>query len=495
MKRIKYFLLLPFMIFFANCNDFLEEQSQDEVRPSTIVELQQLLNNEGYPSEKDMLYAYIDLLTDDTECFGPQDVDDDHYTDILSRFKDFFTWSNDMFKSISETRLYNSWEILYKKILGCNIVLAYIDKVGGNQRDKLNVRGQALGLRAYYYLALVNLYGQPYNSNVEKPENSLGVPLMLSIDFSMAFPERNTVKEVYDQIEKDLSEAANCLKESATRNKYYQMSLAGVWTLSSRVYLYEENWDKAIAYCDSVLSIKSTLTKLTTGASEYVFNPNSEELIWHFAGYYLGTFYTGVSYKAEKGFYQVSDNLLDSYTPTAEGLVDLRVNQYFEKYRNSSFKQVPLYGSKSNIKSDHYVSYTSDGIRLAEVYLNRAESCIRKFIKNGGDAYRVKALADLNYLRLCRYDTEMGDYLPVEYTDGGQLLDFCKQERRRELCFEGLHRWCDLRRWGMHAFSHTYRPKNGVSITETLKEGDLRYVLLIPQVVMDQNYNLRQNPR
>lgn len=45
-KNIFLFCLL--LILLSGCSDFLEESSQDEVRPSTIADLEQILIGNGY---------------------------------------------------------------------------------------------------------------------------------------------------------------------------------------------------------------------------------------------------------------------------------------------------------------------------------------------------------------------------------------------------------------------------------------------------------------
>lgn len=66
-------------------------------------------------------------------------------------------------------------------------------------------------------------------------------------------------------------------------------------------------------------------------------------------------------------------------------------------------------------------SNPSQGMRVAEAYLNRAEANIHLFMKNGKDENRVSALKDLNYLRAHRFKQPYND---VSITDGQELLDF-----------------------------------------------------------------------
>jgi hypothetical protein len=132
-------------------------------------------------------------------------------------------------------------------------------------------------------------------------------------------------------------------------------------------------------------------------------------------------------------------------------------------------------------------------MRVAELYLNRAESVIQQYLKNGDGSLRQAALADLNYLRSFRYDTRNVPYVPVDYS-GQALLDFCRDERRRELSFED-HRWFDLRRYGMPEIRHTFQMSAGQApVQYVLAKGSNRYVLPIAKSVLAKNPALVPNP-
>ena len=156
----------------------------------------------------------------------------------------------------------------------------------------------------------------------------------------------------------------------------------------------------------------------------------------------------------------------------------------------STFRAViyPSYGFKGGKNN----KWATRGIRTAELYLNRAEAYVRKFMETGEDNYRTLALDDLNRLRENRYDTRNVTYTKVDIADADELLQFYKDERRRELCFEE-HRWFDLRRYGMPSFSREWWD-NGVLVKQyTLEKNDPSYTLPVPQAVIEQNRKLEQN--
>ena len=138
-------------------------------------------------------------------------------------------------------------------------------------------------------------------------------------------------------------------------------------------------------------------------------------------------------------------------------------------------------------------NYPIKGMRVAELYLNRAEANIRRYLRDGDESLRKSALNDLNTLRSHRYDTRNESYDDVDYS-GEALLTFYQEERRRELAFED-HRWFDLRRYGMPEIRHEYQAsETDVPVTYVLPRGGDRYVLPIPRSALDKNFNLEVNP-
>lgn len=73
------------------------------------------------------------------------------------------------------------------------------------------------------------------------------------------FFARNTVKEVYEQIEKDLLEGNRLLSTYEYKRNFFRIDHLAAKAILSRMYLYMENWDKALAYADSVLMVKPDL--------------------------------------------------------------------------------------------------------------------------------------------------------------------------------------------------------------------------------------------
>jgi len=135
------------------------------------------------------------------------------------------------------------YEMYYRFIGNANIGIANIDKAVGPQSDKNTLKGEALALRAFSYFNLVQIYGKRYDA-AAKPNAQLGIPLVL--EPTTEGKARNTVEDVYTQINKDL-DAAAALLTSARVNKSH-INLNVVKGLQARVALVQQNWANAAKY-------------------------------------------------------------------------------------------------------------------------------------------------------------------------------------------------------------------------------------------------------
>ncbi|WP_158526300.1 RagB/SusD family nutrient uptake outer membrane protein [Pedobacter paludis] len=486
MKRyFKYIALICLSVSALSCKKgFLEESSQDLVRPTTTVALNQLMTGEAYPLNS-VITEFSDLLTDDIQSEYNANAT---VVSALNKYAPAFTWQKNMIDRLLENSATNSniWYNYYARIKGCNVVLDYVDQVDGTESEKQNLRGQALALRSFYYLMLVNYFGKPYYGANGNPEIDLGVPLILTADVTDNPVGRSTVKAVYAQIENDLLAAIPLLDAAGAGNHIYKFNGTSARFLLSRVYLYMGNWDASIRYADATLQKKSTLkqmneiTTATFGISSAVSSP---EVIWGYGfNAELSVMPFGGGQSVSKAAYFISDDLGNTFPTT-----DLRA-----KYSFTSVAYITTTLNTYKGRSAKFVAGNTNGkaFRTAEVYLNRAEAYIQKAIAGDGSALN-KALTDINLLRSNRITSAA--YTPISITNAQDLYAFYKAERRRELCLEDS-RWFDLRRWGMPELKHTIQLSAGTPQVETLQQNDNRYTLAIPTEALTRNPNLIQNP-
>lgn len=142
---------------------------------------------------------------------------------------------------------------------------------------------------------------------------------------------------------------------------------------------------------------------------------------------------------------------LDGY-----GKASLYIEENGSKPANSLLSEVRHYsrtgyyehkrtGSLANNSSVKSLLFTDPIIRLGELYLNYAEAANEAWGVDGkATGATMTALEALNQIRA---RAEMPPVLS-KYTANSDLLrDRIKNERIIELCFEGFHYYCDIRRW------------------------------------------------
>lgn len=461
---IKKSILLLFVIGLCSCSDFLKETSQDEVIPSTIEDLDQLLAYEGYPRYANQVMPYLDLLDDDVT----QYIRSNGQTSIITKYSPLYLWggrsstnNETMFEDfqnlpnptsgISSIEV-DSYEILYKMIAGCNVVLDMISDVNGESNTKKRVEGEALVLRSFYYFNLVNLYAYPYNAPNAPNGQSAGIPLKLSSIINQNSVSRSTVAEVYNSIITDVEKGIKLLTEAGSSGTKYRVGIRAAHLLASRYYLFMENWEKAAEHATSLLASAGNLSLLDMTNIYYPASMSDLEIGEKFSYSFtldnpeIMFFYTNsgehcmVQSTYRSDCFKASDELIKCYTND-----DQRLNGYLCAYTSET-------GRKSSKLSDD-IKFGSS-LRLSEAYLNRAEA-YAYMAKAGQTEYLAKAITDLNTLR----EKRIRNYASQAWTNEtfnnntNNFIEECKAERRRELCFENM-RWFDLRRYGMNSFSH-----------------------------------------
>ena len=157
---------------------------------------------------------------------------------------------------VNNGRVNNYWENSYRVIAGTNLLMQKLKE--GEDDDQDQMIAENLYLRSLMYFYLANVFGKPYTQDPQ----SLAVPIKLTDDPFEILP-RNTVKEVYDQIEKDLLKAEGLFK-SYKSNVY--ASVYSTQALLARIYLFKGDNQKALQYANKV--IESGKFSLLAG-SEY----------------------------------------------------------------------------------------------------------------------------------------------------------------------------------------------------------------------------------
>ena len=497
---------------FVGCSDFLSEYSQDMVVAKEVTHFDELLLGSVYIHSGVITYGvsptavggFFNILDDDVNTGRGTGELDQHSTawrDATQPCFGYFAWQLEVGLSYTGASNYGdngTWNDLYSRINILNVILDEIkDLPHETDEDEAaywRVQGEAHFLRGYFYFILANLYGNMYTA--ETCGQDLCVPLKLTAyvehdpDKDTQFT-RATVGAVYEQVLSDLLLADEYLTRSpqVPEHRLYRASAEAAELMLSRVYLYMQNWSEAEKWADKVIGSQNLSLARTTmlGQGIVFLSDENPEIIFSQGSNYLGceNIMTGAA-----GDFCVTKELYDLY----DSENDLRVQTFFTIDNNTDSVGLATKYDRSEVRQRISDAFT---LRLAEAYLNKAEACA---MQAGKEADACEALNELRANRISGYEDET-------YTGEG-LVSEVRNERRKELCFEG-QRWFDLRRYAVNVqypykrkITHVLNvcPDEGsdylFSRYYVLEEDDLAYTFSIPSNTMDfDKVPMPDNPR
>lgn len=447
----KTYILIFLTILFLGCNDFLEPKSQDQVIPKHVEQLKEMLLGEIIQEKEDFL-QYLPPMTDDF---------DDKFGDRYEYRNDlwgYYTWQQEPENSRDNvTKDDKAWGKLYHTIFVCNIIIHDTPDLEGTEDEKNQLLAETYFIRAQSYFCLVNLYGEPYE-NAEQAKTALGVPINHETTILNKRYTRSTLAEVYTLIESDLRESIRRFKNVVWEKNYVRPSQDVAYLLASRFYLYKKEYQLAKNYTDSIIQNNRyqfyNLPETPTSEYRWFLHSTNPEIMFCYGMVDFGYVYT----TARAAVYVASNSLKSLFITN-----DLR---------KASFISQEIQPHKYNDATSNCYGNT---YRWAEVYLNRAEALVYL------DDWQ-KAIEAINILRENRIK---GNY-QIEATSKEDALQKVREERRRELCYEG-HRWFDLRRYGMPELRHTFNTSSNTHKEYVLEAGSKAYILPIPQAIRRQN--------
>lgn len=328
--------------------------------------------------------------------------------------------------------------------------------------DKNPMLGAAYFVRALALFDLTRLYG-----GVPGVIGTMGMPIMTEPTNSVPevlFPSRPTLEASYAAVEDDLLMALDLLPESGNRSI---ASKGAARALLSRLYLYLKDYDNVIDYSTDVID-----------DANYGLNPTFADIFEN---------KLGMESVFELNFNSNDQSEIRNWYNPVGGRGDLTTHASFyqEATANPDDVRGLLYGFAAS-NGNYQTKYQKPGgldnimiLRLAEMYLNRAEALANNDdIENG--------IADLNMIR---NRAGIGDITPEPATKE-ELIAAIIQERKLEFAFEG-HRYFDLMRSGeiFNVLQNIPR-RNGPAVG--LSEVG-RALFPIPNFEIDANPNLLQN--
>lgn len=412
MKKIKIQSILTAVagLFLAtSCSSsFLDTEPTDAVSSDQVAvagNAERLFNGAWYNLfEYGTTYANIGYRA--LQC-----QDDMMASDVVSRPKYGFN-SSYQFNDVaipSDGRTSFAWYLIYKTIDNCNTAIS----IKGDSEELRQAQGQALALRAFCYLHLVQHYQFTYLKDKDAP----CVPIYTEPTTSGTKPKgKSTVAQVYQQIFDDLNLAQDYLTNYVRKGdgQKFKPNTDVVNGLLARAYLLTGQWGEAAKAAEAARKGYSLMT--TTAEYEGFNNISNKEWIWgspqtlsqsdaSYNFYYLDATYVG-AYSS----FMADPHLMDTFV---KGDIRLPLFQWM--------REGYLGYKKFHMRSDD----TADLVlmRSAEMYLIEAEAKVRDGVALD------QAVAPLNTLRTAR---GVGNY-DVTGKTKEQVIDEILMERRREL--------------------------------------------------------------
>lgn len=452
-------ILFSFFLINSSCDSILDREPLNQVDESKVVTdktsadaavagLYNELQDENYYGYNFVIIG--DVSADTAESIGTWDF-----------YREMDTYNVSAAGNTENDRFYTR---AYATINVANNVL---EKVAGltnvSTEDKSPMLGAAYFVRGLALFDLTRLYG-----GVPGVIGTMGMPIMTEATSTVPevkFPSRASLEDTYLAIENDLLMALDLLPEFSDRSV---ANKGGARALLSRLYLYLRQYDKVIDYSTAVIE-----------DSNYELNPDFVDIFDNKFGK-ESIFELNFSSSDQSG-------IRNWYNPNG-GRGDLTTHSSFYAEATANPKDVRGELFDYSLNNGHFqTKYKKPGgidniiiLRLAEVYLNRAEAWA-----NLNDL--PAAIADLNMIR---QRAGIGAIDDPEQKTKEEVVKTILQERKLEFAFEG-HRYFDLMRSGIAmAVLQDIPRKNGPNVGLPSLS---RALFPIPNFEIDANPNLVQN--
>lgn len=371
------------------------------------------------------------------------------------------TYSNFLDKDILLTniRVESNWRRAYEVFNAVNSILENVSNVADATQRK-RIEGEARAIRGVLYFEMVRLWAPQYR---DASFNLLAIPLITTSFKSISDikrPEIATVGEIYAQVESDLLAASDALEEFGQNGIYINYYTCQAYLM--RMSMHRLEFANAQQYAENILN-SGVYSLATTSLDAFNNSTNSSEDIFAIqqtlanntgdvtSGSGLTYLYSSVSGKGPGSFriqgLSLGSELAFLY-PNAPAFWGNDIRGSVDSVTSETTTVADLdkafyrhVTSTNTLSLNKFASaeYVVPVIRLAEIYLTRAEAVLEQSFPNVDN----QVIDDLNLIRMRAGLPEM---FPADFGDGGQLRDTLVLERKREFYGEGLllH---DLKRW------------------------------------------------
>lgn len=492
MKNIKITLSLLILISFTSCDDFLSEVPDNRTQIDTPEKISELLVT-AYPDRTYMLMA--ETMSDNVFDSDMQDSDVDN--------RQSFNW--EMQSQFGIDTEGDFWNSCYRAIAAANQALAAIDELG-NSASLNPQKGEALMARAYNHFMLVSFWSQRYNPATAATD--LGIPYVTKPEGELlAQYRRNSVEEVFELIEQDITEGLKYVTNDYKEPKYH-FNVNAAKAFASRFYLVKGDWDKVLELSKDLgaepkLRDYASFNASTTSEQKEIDYSRVEQdtnLLVAFPNSIVGRAYTNRFYLSANR----ADEILGSDTFFFGKPWLIYTSAFYQN--NVIIPKFYEYFKVTNVTAGIGEPYTGTVLLSNDEFLlNRIEAHVMKnqiaeanaelqyFLGTRIEDYDPATDIITEEIIVEKYPVVANEYTPF-YTLSPVQASYIKaiaEAKRRDFIHEGM-RWFDIKRFNI-VVEHNTVEFGQVVRNNILTKDDKRRALQIPQRASDNG--IEKNPR
>ncbi|SDJ22295.1 RagB/SusD family nutrient uptake outer membrane protein [Chryseobacterium jejuense] len=437
MKKIKVLLIILTGVVVSSC----KSEFSEELPPITLPLDQAITNEKVLNTAVNGLYNLYQTNNDGSiNSYGAmiptlqELLGDNGFVAIVNSNR--FSTTRDpnlTFYTQNSGDLGTLWATLYKIIANANFVLSYEGKIPDDPNtpgSPVNQFGQAYAVRAMAYSTLVSLFSDNFNGS--NPE--VGIPLPLEFKPAVNLP-RSSVKQVYDQIFADLTNASTKIGTGVT-NGNRRLTTAAVDMLFSRYYLATKNYAQANTYAQKVLDNPAYSLLSASGVTDFfsVTGESNGETIFQ------------IDYNA-LDLPGANDGITATWSSTGRYKQNFATQTFFSKMGAKDVRRGTWY------RDTGYVLTLGDNPKPIDVMkYTAADRDIVVLRKTEAVFNQLEALYYTNpTVALAKLNTWVKTYRDADYAYAGTGIDLLKEilmQKDIEMFLEGF-RYSDLKRNGL----------------------------------------------
>jgi hypothetical protein len=406
-------------------------------------------------------------------------------------------------RGVEESLPLFAYRLYYRIISNANIILEKIDGVpDATAQEKQTIKAECLALRAFGHFMLVQYFGKRYAAG--DVNSQPGVPIMTAHSL-VPRGVRNTVEEVYQQINNDLDLSISYFNGASKRPYKTHIDKSVALGIKARVALTQGNFQTAADFALQAINGYSLMsrTDYQTGFNSII----NDEWMWGMQQKEeqiptYGAFYAFMSSNFNSAHTRTNPKKINKQLYDKVPETDVRKKMWCNDVNDTEnypgvISGITLKPDPNQVRRQYMhnkfrvpnpVSRAGDIplMRAAEMYLIAAE------------AYALIGSTRVNEAQETLYQLNISrdpDYLKSTNT-GNTLRDEIRDYRRVELWGEGF-RFLDLKRQNLslsRGNANTTGVNSTFASTTSVSAGADSWQFRIPQREIDANPDMVRNP-